>query len=88
MSWSRGIQGGTPGRGGVSGAFVTLRPITARINDAPALPPGIPENLAELRLAARNAYGRGQPAEAVGLQMADLRRFQLGVAECAAHGIG
>ena len=61
MSWSRGIQGGTSG---ASGAFVTLRPIAARINDAPA----IPDNVAALRLAARDAYGRGQPAEAVSLQ--------------------
>lgn len=72
MSWSRGIQGGTSGGGGVSGAFVTLRPITARINDAPGVPPGvppgIPENLPALRLAARDAYGRGQPAEAAALQ--------------------
>lgn len=61
MSWSRGIQGGTSG---ASGAFVTLRPIAARINDAPP----IPDDLAALRLAARDAYRRGQPAEAAALQ--------------------
>ena len=55
------IQGGTSG---ASGAFVTLRPIAARINDAPP----IPDDLAALRLAARDAYGRGQPAEAAALQ--------------------
>ena len=60
MSWSRGIQGGSSS----GGAFVTLRPITPTISGQPAPAETVPA----LRLAAREAYGRGAVREARDLQ--------------------
>jgi Flp pilus assembly protein TadD len=72
MSWSRGIQGAT----GSGGAFITLRPIAARIDaGSPSTPataaaqPAIgdgptPADPAAERQQAREAYHRGAPREA------------------------
>lgn len=70
MSWSGGIQGASPGRS----AYVTLRPVAARLADAPAASdPGQVKDIDARRSAARDAYQRGHAQRAADLQAEVLR---------------